>query len=156
MPTIAEGYYWIRASLNCETFPTCISNVICYGYVLSTRHKKKYSLFWVTHHLGVYERIDIYTVQRDLVGGRYLNHKSDYVILLRKKSFLYLFHIKKIKSYVNNKCFSRNECFFHSAFLYNIGNCVFIRRGTGWKPTIFSFNLIFWALIFVKTTMACI
>lgn len=75
-----------------------------------------------------------------------------------EKVFFVRFSIykKKIKSYVNNKCFPCNECSFHSAFLYNIGNCVFIRRGIGWKPTISSFNLIFWALIFVKTTMACI
>lgn len=62
----------------------------------------------------------------------------------------------KIKSYVNRKCFSYNECSFYSALLYNIQNCVFIRGSPGREPMRFSFNLIFWVLIFVKSTMACI
>lgn len=142
MPTIAKVTVEF---LNCESFPPCISKVICYGYILSASRKKKNSkiicsLWWVSHHLGVCERIDVYNGQRGLVQGVDLNHKSDYVVLLRKKkSFLYLFHIKKIKSCVNNKCFSCNECSFHSAFLFNIGNCVFIRRSTGWEPNFFFF-----------------
>lgn len=74
MLAMAQGSYLIKAVLNCETFPTWISNIIFYGCVLSASHKKKKnpvcSLFWVSHHLGVYERIDVYTVQKDLVGDR--------------------------------------------------------------------------------------
>lgn len=72
---MAQSSYLIKAILNCETFPT--SNIIFYGYVVSASHKKNpvCSLFWVTHHLGVYERIDVYTVQKDLVGGRFESQK---------------------------------------------------------------------------------
>lgn len=63
MAPIAQGHYRIKASFNCETFPTCISNVIFYGYVLNAIQKK--FLFVLSHHLGVYQRIDVYTVQKD-------------------------------------------------------------------------------------------
>lgn len=77
MLAMAQGSYLIKAVLNCETFPTWISNIIFYGYVLSARHKKILFVlsFWVSHHLGVYERIDVYTVQKDLVGGRFESQK---------------------------------------------------------------------------------
>lgn len=73
----AQGSCLIKAVLNCETFPTWISNIIFYGYVLNASHKKNAvcSLFWVSHHLSVYERIDVYTVQKDLVGGRFESQK---------------------------------------------------------------------------------
>lgn len=38
MPTIAKVTVEF---LNCESFPTCISKVICYGYILSASRKKK-------------------------------------------------------------------------------------------------------------------
>lgn len=85
---------------------------------------------------------------------------QDYIILLwgeRGKSVFCTFSIAgKINSYINRECFSHNECSFYSTLLYNIQNCVFIREGPGREPTRFSFNLIFWVLIFVKSTMVCI
>lgn len=68
---------------------------------------------------------------------------------------MYLFHIKKIKSCVNNVFFSVMNVPFILRFCM-ILEIVFLLEEALDGSQNFSFNLIFWALIFVKTTMACI